>query len=520
MREQLALVGSEKLSAVEAAERIRSGDVSSVELTQQCIDRIKQVDPEINAVVLPLFEKALEDAGRLDQLARQGRFVGALHGVPVTIKECFFVESTDCCLGVDGLTDRQSEQDGVMVQRLKDAGAVVLGKTNISQMMLWHECVNPVYGRTNNPWNVDRTPGGSSGGEAAILAAGGSYLGLGNDLGGSLRVPAHFSGIYSLKPTNGMLTRRGSRGNFKGMEAMLAQPGPMGHCVADLECMLQVMLGDLTKVNSLEQSPVGVQDIPDSVEGLHVGIVEDDGFFTPSPAIQRSVREAAAYLESRGAVVETFKVPNAELMFRLYVGAMSADGGFQARYILKGSRLHQAFKKLVRATRIPGWIRPAISWVLKQMGQYYQSVLVDAGRGLSAKNYWLLIDAINRYRRKFTQAFDDQQLDVMLSPSFALPAMCHDDGIDLLPAASHAMLQNLVGGPGGMVPWSMVQGHEESERRVNRDGAVKRAIRTEIGSEGLPVGVQVSALPWQEHQVLAVMRELERGISAGDKQHA
>ena len=198
MREQLALVGSEKLSAVKAAERIRSGDVSSVELTQQCIDRIKQVDPEINAVVLPLFEKALEDAGRLDQLARQGKFVGALHGVPVTIKECFFVESTDCCLGVDGLKNRQSDRDGVMVQRLKDAGAVVLGKTNVPQMMLWHECVNPVYGRTNNPWNVDRTPGGSSGGEAAILAAGGSYLGLGNDLGGSLRVPAHFSGIYCL----------------------------------------------------------------------------------------------------------------------------------------------------------------------------------------------------------------------------------------------------------------------------------------------------------------------------------
>jgi len=517
MREPLALVGSEKLSAVQAAERIRSGNVSSVELTQQCIDRIKLVDPEINAVVLPLFEKALEDAGRLDQLASQGKFVGALHGVPVTIKECFFVESTYCCLGVEGLKNRQSDRDGVMVQRLKDAGAVVLGKTNVPQMMLWHECVNPVYGRTNNPWRIDRTPGGSSGGEAAILAAGGSYLGLGNDLGGSLRVPAHFSGIYSLKPTNGMLTRRGSRGNFKGMEAMLAQPGPMGHCVADLECMLQVMIGDLTQVQMLEQSPVGLQDIPDSVDGLRVGVVEDDGFFTPSPAIQRSVREAAAYLESRGAVVESFSVPNAEMMFRLYVGAMSADGGFQARYVLKGSRLHQAFKKLVRATRIPGWIRPSISWVLKQLGQYYQSVLVDAGRGLSAKNYWLLIDVINRYRRKFTQAFDDQQLDVMLSPSFALPAMYHDDGIDLLPAASHAMLQNLVGGPGGMVPWSKVQRHEESERRVNRDGVVKRAIRTEIGSEGLPVGVQVSALPWQEHKVLSAMRELERGIYAGDK---
>ena len=123
-------------------------------------------------MVIPLFEQALVDAKRLDALALRGEYLGPLHGVPMTIKECFFVAKTDCCLGVDGLRKRQSEEDGVMVKRLKNAGAVVLGKTNIPQMMLWHECVNPVYGRSLNPWNPERTPGGSSGGEAAILAAG------------------------------------------------------------------------------------------------------------------------------------------------------------------------------------------------------------------------------------------------------------------------------------------------------------------------------------------------------------
>ncbi|MBA62481.1 MAG: amidase [Planctomycetaceae bacterium] len=507
-----SLVEKNLRSAVKAAEMIRHGETTSLTLTQQCIDRIKEVDPQINAVVIPLFEQALEAARRLDELAEQGKYLGPLHGVPVTVKECFFVADTDCCLGVDGLTNRQSEEDGIMVQRLKDAGAVVLGKTNIPQMMLWHECVNPVYGRTLNPWNLERTPGGSSGGEAAILAAGGSYLGLGNDLGGSLRVPAHFTGIFSLKPTNGLLTRRGSRGNFRGMEAMLAQPGPMGHCVADLECMLKVMIGELKEVNSLEQSPVALQEIPDSVAGMRIGIVEDDGFFKPSPGIQRSIREAADYLETQGAIVETFEIPAAEMMFRLYVAAMSADGGFQARYVLRGSRLHSSFRKLILATRIPGWFRSTIAGLLKLCGQNYQAVMVGAGRGLSAKHYWLLIDAINQYRRKFIRAFEKQKLDVILSPCFALPAMCHDDGIDLLPAGSHAMLQNLVGGPGGMIPWSVVQDDEESDRETSRDGVVKKAISTETDSAGLPLGVQVSGLPWQEHRVLAVMRELERGI--------
>ena len=209
MTNSVSLVEKRLFSAVEAAEKIRLGEMTSFELTQQCIDRIKEVDPEVNAVVIPLFEQALEAARRMDELAAEDKYLGPLHGVPISVKECFFVADTDSCLGVEGLTNRPSEEDGRMVQRLKEAGAVVLGKTNIPQMMLWHECVNPVYGRTVNPWNTERTPGGSSGGEAAILAAGGSYLGLGNDLGGSLRVPAHFTGIFSLKPTNGLITRRG-----------------------------------------------------------------------------------------------------------------------------------------------------------------------------------------------------------------------------------------------------------------------------------------------------------------------
>ena len=241
------------------------------------------------------------------------------------------------------MTQQPSERDGVIVERLKAAGAVVLGKTNIPQMMLWHECVNRCMAERVILESFAYARGKFRG-EAAILAAGGSYLGLGNDLGGSLRVPAHFCGIYSLKPTNGLLTRRGSRGNFRGMEAMLAQPGPMGHSVEDLECMLRVLIGDLESVNSLEQAPVGLQPIADSVEGMRVGVIKDDGFFRPSPAIRRAVREAADFLESRGAEVERFEVPEAEKMFRMYVGAMSADGGFQARYAVRKSRLHGPFR--------------------------------------------------------------------------------------------------------------------------------------------------------------------------------
>jgi len=170
------------LTASELAERIRAGDLSSQEVVEAHIRRIDAVNPRLNAVVVPLFDQARAQAKAADAARAQGQPLGPLHGVPVTIKEQY------------------------LVKRWRAAGAIILGKTNIAQLLRYYEADNPVYGRSNNPWNLDRTPGGSSGGEAAIIAAGGSPLGLGGDFGGSLRVPAHFCGLTTLKPTTALLS--------------------------------------------------------------------------------------------------------------------------------------------------------------------------------------------------------------------------------------------------------------------------------------------------------------------------
>jgi len=510
------------LLAHEIAAQVQRGEYSAVSCVEQMIARIEQFNGDLNAMVIDCFDQARLDAKRLDALQAEGKTAGPLHGVPISIKECFFVAGTDCTIGVDRFVGKPSSEDGPLVRRLREAGAIVMCKTNIPQTMLWHESVNPVYGRTNNPWDTTRTPGGSSGGEAAMLAAGGSVLGLGNDLGGSLRVPAHFCGIFSLKPTNGLLPRNSSRGNMRGMEAMLAQPGPMGHCVDDLIRMFDVLIGDVHTVNDLGQSPVRRQEVPADLgcadTNIKIGIIEGDGFFDASPAIRRSVREAGAALEKLGVEVIPFEVPNAELMVKLYMGAMTADGGFQIRHVLKGGRVHKPFARLAKASGIPRILRPCIAALLRMFGEQYQAQLVSSTGGLSAKWYWLLIDAMNRYRRQFTRDMQKQNIDVLLSPCFALPAMLHDDGVDLIPAASYSFLHNLVGGPAGMVPWSIIGEREESDRERVRDRVVRKAIATETGSAGLPVGVQVAALPWQEHLVLAVMRKLEKAIPQSPKE--
>ncbi len=216
-----------QLSASEMARQIAAGLITSEQLVEAHIRRIEAVNPALNAVVANRFDLARREAAAADRARAAGRPLAPLHGVPITIKECFHVAGMASTEGVHRFAHELMAHDNPLVRRLKQAGAIVLAKTNLPQLMLMHETDNPLYGRTNNPWDLERAPGGSSGGEAAIIAAGGSPLGLGNDLGGSIRFPAHSVGICGIKPTVRRLTNADVRDNLHGMEAILPQSGPL-----------------------------------------------------------------------------------------------------------------------------------------------------------------------------------------------------------------------------------------------------------------------------------------------------
>jgi fatty acid amide hydrolase len=191
------------------ARQIAAGAITSAELVEAHIRRIEAVNPRLNAVVVTRFEQARAEAAAADEARRRGDPLGPLHGVPITIKECFHVAGTPSTEGVGRFASELVAHDAPLVARLRRAGAIVLAKTNVPQLLLMHETDNPVYGRTQNPWDLERGPGGSSGGEGAIVASGGSPLGLGNDIGGSIRFPAHSCGICGIKPTTLRLTNAG-----------------------------------------------------------------------------------------------------------------------------------------------------------------------------------------------------------------------------------------------------------------------------------------------------------------------
>lgn len=507
-----------RLSATQLAQRIAAGDISSGEAVEACIARIEQVNPALNAVVVSLFDSARQAAAAADSARSRGETLGPLHGVPFTVKENFHVAGTAATMGLTTLAKNVHHADGILVRRWKQAGGVLLGKTNVPQLMIWHECDNPLYGRTNNPRNLDRTPGGSTGGEAAIIAAHGSPLGLGGDLGGSIRVPCHYTGIHGLKPTSGRLTRQGVQTNLRGMEAVQFQPGPMARSVADLELGLRVLIegapADRFQAD-VAPAPLGCVDAID-VSKLRIAFWEDDGFFTASPAIRRAVRDAARALQSAGATVLEFSPPQVETGLRIYYGLCAADGGADARRLTRGGELDWRVTRLLRLAGMPRWMRRGLVQWLSWSGQRYFATLLNESRARTADEYWQLTAAALDYSRRFMEALDTADCDAFISPVHALPAPLHRKPIDLFAPASYAFLPNLLGVPAGAVSISQVGANEESDRPPSRDPVVEKARQTEAGSSGLPVAVQVAAKHWREDIVLAVMKTLEAAFPVRD----
>jgi fatty acid amide hydrolase len=509
-------------TATEIAQKTTSGELSAQEVVEDHIRRIESVNPDLNALVVPHFEEAREEARAADAAQSRGDPLGPLHGVPITIKEHFWVEDTPTTLGVLNQKDRRATRDGPLVKRLRQAGAIILGKTNIPQLFIYYESDNPVYGRTNNPWNQARTCGGSSGGEAAIIAAHASPLGLADDLGGSMRIPAHFCGIQALKPTSYRLTNYdkfpdiAAAGLFpRGQEAVIPQPGPMARSVADLTLAMETLAAPGLEKIDPSIPPVPWPD-PSAVDvsELRVALFTDDGYFEASPAIRRVVTEAGEALQAIGADVEEWTPPGVEGAINFFISIMTADGTHQFQQLLGSDEPMPQVKGLLQSNKIPNPLRPLLATLMQATGQKRMADLLRAVGKRSAKDFWQLVEEKKRYRLRFMNALDAGGYDVILCPPTAVPAAPHGGTVDLLGFNSYTMLFNILGMPAGVVAASRIRADEESDRQPDRDKSEQAALQVEKGSTGLPVGVQVAAHPWRDDIVLAVMETLERHFSS------
>jgi Asp-tRNA(Asn)/Glu-tRNA(Gln) amidotransferase A subunit family amidase len=417
------------LSAISMAEQIRQKKLSPVELVEAHLTKIARLDPQLNAFVQVDSEAALRQARVAEHSVTQGQSLGPLHGVPLSIKSSISVGGGFRCEAGTKLRD------------------------------------NLLYGRTNNPWDLSRTPGGSSGGEAAAIASGCSAGGVGSDGGGSIRVPAHFSGICGLKPTPGRIPATGHYPNSVGPFALLGVVGPMARTVADLKVLFEVMQGPDYGDPSFAPVPVRWPG-GDELKKIRVGYFEDDGRTPVTSETRAAVESAAQALRRAGFKVERFRPEGLELARQLWWKFFGIAGGMLLGPMIKG-----------READLSPILKEFSSWVAAE----------PTHTGTSLLDTWIQRDVVR------TQVFRQMhRYPILLCPVASIPAFRHGERswkierqtVKYLDAWSYTEWFNLLGTPAAVVPVAQ-------------------------SAEGLPIGVQISGLPWEEEKVLAVAAALE-----------
>jgi len=465
------------LSATETANLIRKGEVTPLEVVDRHISRIEAVNPLLNAVVVDRFEEARSEARvageTLAKLKRQKKRVPPLLGVPCTVKEFYTVKGLPSTGGIVRRRHHCAEEDATAVKRLRDAGAIVLGITNAPEAGLWSETNNRLYGRTNNPWDLERTPGGSSGGEAAIIAAGGAPFGIGSDLGGSIRLPAALCGIVGHKPTSGLVPGTGHFPWVPDDTSRMLTYGPMTRRVEDLMPLLRILAGPDGVDPHAREIPLGDPETVD-LSGVRVFFVEDPPRPKLNPAVRDAVVRAATALENRGATVEPWTSPALGQVFQMWATVLETEsaGGAYREVLGDGRPVRLRWEIL----KYPLGRSEHISIALALM------LLETAMKWLPSSGKVKLVDAAAKLQRRLEDLLGDN--GVLLHAPYSSTAPRHHEMLirpfDIVPTALFSVLEF----PATVAPLG-------------------------FDARGLPLGVQVAARRGNDHLTIAVARHLE-----------
>jgi len=500
------------MGATRIVEALARRELSSVEATGAFLKRLESLQKKVGPMAAIWQEKALRMATASDERRARKATLSPFDGLPVTLKENLDVEGHDSSLGVQSRMRKPARQDAVAVRMLREAGCVFLGKSNVSQLLIFHESVNPFFGRTVNPHNPDRTPGGSSGGEAAAIAAYGSPAGLGTDIGGSIRVPAHFCGITALKPTVDRWSCLGSGTSLPGQEFVRGQLGPMARTVEDLITLMRIL--DPVRASELDPRvpplPFGDPAHLD-VSGMKIGYFWEDGILDPSAAVSRAVQRAVNALQEAGAVLVPFRPPLARDLIFAYLAGLSSDGGATIEEQLKKGPADKNLSVLRTMARLPAPVKRLVAAGLDYMKEPVLPEMLRNIGGKTVADYWKLTVRARGIQAEVHRAWREAGIQAMVCPPHATPALPHDGSRDFTLGAAFSMRYNFVNYPAGVVPVTRVRAGE-TERAKPEGRLAKRAAEVDRGSEGLPVGVQVAARPWREDLVLAVMKAIESRV--------
>jgi aspartyl-tRNA(Asn)/glutamyl-tRNA(Gln) amidotransferase subunit A len=471
--------------------QLNAGAVSSEELVRLCLDRAERLK-RLNAFVYLDGETALAQARSIDSLRRQGEPLGPLAGVPVAIKDVLCVEGEPTTCGSRMLANFRPPYNATVISRLRAAGAVLFGKTNMDEFAMGSSTETSFYGPTRNPWDEERIPGGSSGGSAVAVAAGLTPLSLGTDTGGSIRLPASLCGIVGLKPTYGRVSRYG----LIAYGSSLDQVGPFAHDVADCALLLQAIAGgdphDSTSVDQPVPDYLATLDTPP--ESLRIGVVPE--FFAAGldPEVEAAIREAVRVYQTAGATIKEVSLPHSRYgVPAYYIVAPAECSSNLARYdgTIYGHRAADFSPQGAAEADLPPMIRMMMASRAEGFGAEVKRRIMLGTFALSAGYADQYYNQALKVRRLIRNDFDAafQEVDVLIGPTSPTAAFRIgekiDDPLAMYLSDIYTITANLAGIPGISIPAGMTK-------------------------SGLPIGVQILAPAFAEETLLRTARVFER----------
>ncbi|EGG01371.1 uncharacterized protein MELLADRAFT_50128 [Melampsora larici-populina 98AG31] len=515
---------------------------------------------ETNCLTEIMFESALDQASKLDEeFERTGIIKGRLHGIPISLKDQIDLQGLDSSIGFSRYINQPANRNADLVQHLINEGAIIFVKTNVPQTMLAFECSNPIFGTTQNPHKKGFTCGGSSGGEAALLASDGSCIGIGSDIGGSLRIPAHYSGCYSLKPCAGRIPQTGLRAANPGFNEISSVVGPMARCVDDLILAMEVMIDTpedlkrkldliplqfrsdrLLRYQSLETP---TSDSESSPRKLKLGFFVDDKLIKASPPCQRAVLETVERLRDRGHECVPINVDRIDVFqaLELFVALSSADGYHTMLSKLGPDPCEPAMFLTTLGPRLPSFVRfVLVTFCRYVLGQTEIARLVNASRIKSAKEMqeWRVMKkAYEEKVRKYL--WEDEKLDGVLCPTQAYPAVPIGSTWNKAMLAVSTLLWNVVDSTVGQMPITKVslekdqmnstntttvadededENHETKRESSLLETKLDQSLYDVNQMKGLPIGIQIVGAKWEEESVLGIMKLIEESWNDDEKQ--
>ena len=477
------------MKAIEIAEKVSSGEISARSVVEQHIEIINDIEPDVNAFNLVIAEKALIDADEIDSKIASGETLGPLAGVPISVKDNLCTRGVETTCSSKILEGWKPPYDATVIEKLKEAGAIIIGKTNLDEFAMGSSTENSAFGPTRNPHDLERVPGGSSGGSAAAVAAGFSPLALGSDTGGSIRQPAALCGVVGVKPTYGRVSRYG----LVAFASSLDQVGPFANTVSDAALALEVISGhDPRDSTSIPEKPLDISEVLDEgVKGMRIGVIEElsgKGLGGISQDVLSRVEEAIKVLSNAGADVESASVPASIYgLSAYYVIAPAEASSNLARYdgIRFGPRIEAATTaETMTATRTKGFGDEVKRRIM--LGTYALSAgYYDAYYGKSQRVRTLIMNDFAKAYEKF---------DILISPTAPTTAFPLGDKtadpMQMYLQDVCTIPSNLAGHPAMSVPFGS-------------------------GADGMPVGIQILAPAMAEREMFQAAKILESESGTG-----